>query len=51
MAPRSFMKDEPEITLQASELEQTVPSKWQRPAVWTVAIILIVLIAALLMNY
>jgi hypothetical protein len=45
------MKDEPEITLHAAEMEKIVPPKWQRPAVWTVAIILIVLIAALITNY
>jgi len=44
------MKDEPEITLHAAEMEKT-PQKWQRPAVWTVAIILIVLIAALITTY
>ena len=45
------MKDEPELTLHAAEMEQTVPSRWRRPTVWTVAIILIVMIAALIMSY
>ncbi len=45
------MRDEPEITLHAAEMEKTVPHKWQRPAVWTVALILIVLIAALITSY
>jgi hypothetical protein len=30
-------------------MEKTVPRPWHRPAIWTVAVILVAMIAALLM--
>jgi hypothetical protein len=44
------MKDEPELTLHASEAERYVPASWRHPALWMVAIVLIVIIAAVAMQ-
>jgi hypothetical protein len=44
------MKDEPEVTVHAAEVEPTIPRSWRHPSVWVVGLILVVVIAAVLMN-
>jgi hypothetical protein len=42
------VKDEPEVTLHAAEVEPTIPRTWRHPSVWVVGVILAAIIAAII---